>query len=274
MYRLPNYSFASLLGLILALFFSSCELVEKENPLVVKEPISGFTTYYGPATKMGNGKIQSFVTYNKARKPIAFGIKMNEKSLENLPTGSHAHGSLEYKLKLPNQAATLPYKHIVVDWAPEGHQPEGIYDLPHFDIHFYTISEAEREQITGLTPDQMDTEIPLAKYLPENYIQLPGRVPKMGVHWMNPLGPEFQGETFTKTLIYGTSKSKVAFLEPMITLDYIKSKPNAYTEIPQPEAVEESGYYPKKYYVGYDTERKEYVIYLSDFEYLREDEVN
>jgi hypothetical protein len=268
MNKLTNYSLGCVAAFLLVLILSSCELFEKEIPLIDKESSKDFITYLGPVTKMGNGRIQSFITYNKSRIPTAFGIKMSEKSLENLPSGSHGnHTSHEYILKLPKQAEITPFTHIVVDWAPDGHDPQGVYDLPHFDFHFYTISEVERQQISGLAPDQMDTEVPLSKYLPEHYVQLPGRVPKMGVHWMNPMSPELHGETFSKTLIYGTSRGKVAFLEPMITLAYIKGKPNLSDEVPQPEAVEVEAYYPKKYFVGFDSSKKEYLIYFSEFEF-------
>ncbi|WP_157971986.1 DUF5602 domain-containing protein [Pleomorphovibrio marinus] len=270
MNKLTNYSMGWVAAFLLVLILSSCELFEKQDTLVDRESSKDFITYLGPVVQLGNGRIQSFITYNKSRIPTALGIKMSEKSMENLPSGSHVHhSSNEFVLKLHKKAETTPYKNIVVNWEPEGHEPQGVYDLPHFDFHFYTISEEERQQISGLAPDQMDLEIPLAKYLPENYVQLPGRAPKMGVHWLNPMSPELHGETFTKTLIYGTSKGKVAFLEPMITLDYIKSKPNLSEEFPQPEAVEVDAYYPKKYHVGYDMSKKEYLIYLTDFELRR-----
>jgi len=258
-------------SLILLLLVSSCELLDKENPSSGK---GNETTHYGPAVPMGNGKAQSFITLTRAGIPTAMGVALSEKALENLPTlpeGHHNHRTagatnpFEFLVQLPNQASMTPFKFITVDWAPMGHEPVGVYDSPHFDFHFYLIANEERLSITPLA--DMDPEIPQAKYIPAPYIQLPGRVPNMGVHWIDPRSPELAGETFTRTFIYGTYKEKVAFMEPMITLDYIKSKPNHINEVPLAEAFQISGFYPSKYQVKYNPTRKEYLIMYTDFSY-------
>lgn len=256
-------------SLILMFLVSSCELIDKENPSSGK---GNETTQYGPAVPMGNGKAQSFITTTRAGVPTAMGVALSEKALENLPAGqgdhhhrtAHAPAPLEYLLQLPPRASVTPFKFITVDWSPDGHEPAGVYDLPHFDFHFYMITNEERLTITPLA--EMDPDIPEAKYIPSPYIQLPGRVPNMGVHWVDPTSPELAaGETFTRTFIYGTYKEKVAFLEPMITLDYIKSKPTHINDVPLADAVQISGYYPTKYQVKYNPVRKEYLIMYTDF---------
>ena len=249
--------------LVLSLL-SSCEIFKGENPF--HEKPAKVTTYYGPAKPLGNGKVQTFISLNKGGKPISFGIVLTEKSLENLPTGHNGHHAFENLLPLPKQASILPFNFATLDWNPMGHEPEGIYDLPHFDCHFYLISNEERLSITPLAPNVMDPEIPLAKYLPAGYIQLPGRVPNMGVHWIDPTATELDGEIFKKNFTYGTFKEKLAFMEPMISLDYIKSKPTEPADIfPLPEKFQVSGYYPSKYEVKYNASRKEYQILMSDF---------
>jgi hypothetical protein len=257
--------------LLMLFVLSSCEIIQDENPLIVKEKHTQQTTYYGPTKALGNGKAQTFITLNKGGKPVAFGIALSEKSLENLPVGHEGHeghNSFEYLLSLPKQADITPFKFATLDWNPFGHEPHGIYDLPHFDFHFYLISNEERMSITPLAPSEMDPNIPLAKYMPASYIQLPGRVPNMGVHWINPAAPELNGEIFEKNFTYGTYKEKLAFMEPMISLDYIKSKPTAAAEtFPLPEAFQVSGYYPSKYEVTYNASRKEYLILMSEFSF-------
>jgi len=264
-------------SLIILLVASSCEIFNDENPLIVKDNKTNETTYYGPAVALGNGKAQTFITINKGGRPSALGVALNEKALENLPAGHEGHNnranhapSFEYVLQFPKQAETTPFKFMTLDWAPQGHGPEGIYDLPHFDFHFYMISNEERLTITHL--EGMDPEIPLAKYIPSPYVQLPGRVPNMGVHWVNPLSPELAGETFTRTFIYGSYKEKVAFMEPMITLEYIKSKPSHVNEIPLPTHYQVNGFYPSNYQVKYNPTRKEYLIMFTDFTFKMTDQ--
>ncbi|MFC3416214.1 DUF5602 domain-containing protein [Algoriphagus hitonicola] len=267
----------TLKSLIILLVASSCELIREDNPSIVKNKKNEETTYYGPAVAMGNGKAQTFITINRGGRPTAMGVALNEKALENLPSengGSHHREghppSFETVLQFPKQAEITPYKFMTIDWAPEGHEPEGIYDLPHFDFHFYMISNEERLAITPL--EGMDPEIPQAKYIPTPYIQLPGRVPNMGVHWTDPTSPELNGATFTKTFIYGSFKEKVIFMEPMITLDYIKSKPSNVDEIPLPTHFQVNGFYPSNYEVKYNPVRKEYLILLSDFNFKMADQ--
>jgi hypothetical protein len=41
---------------------------------------------------------------------------------------------------LPKEAYNTAFNHIVMSWNPIGHQPEGVYDVPHFDVAFSTIT--------------------------------------------------------------------------------------------------------------------------------------
>ena len=67
------------------------------------------------------------------------GITLSEKALEKLPDNIE-----QYVLDIPDQAGSDFYTHALVDWNPEGHEPPGIYDLPHFDVHFYIIPNEDR----------------------------------------------------------------------------------------------------------------------------------
>ncbi len=60
------------------------------------------------------------------------------------------------KLPAENSECILPfpktkgmhfYTHGYLDWNPQGHIPVGIYDKPHFDFHFYIISNEARMAI-------------------------------------------------------------------------------------------------------------------------------
>ncbi len=78
-------------------------------------------------------------------------------------------------------------------------------------------------------------------------------------------GREQRPGIFDRTFIYGTYQDKVAFIEPMFTLDYIKSKPENVDTIKLPESFQIDGYYPSKYEIKYFPKKKEYHIILTDF---------
>jgi hypothetical protein len=82
------------------------------------------------------------------------------------------------------------------------------------------------------------------------------------------LSNEFKpGGEFAKTLILGTYGGKLSFYEPMFTRDYLNTKPNDVAPIRQPQAFEESGYYPTKYSVIYRNDTKEFTFSLNDLMY-------
>ncbi len=128
---------------------------------------------YGPALSMGNGIVRSFVALNGGGVPKEIGIEFSMASLTGLPgeelppsdgtwDNLDAGGDVvwyccgyEHVLALPAAAAATPFKHIVVNWNNHGHPPPGIYSVPHFDFHFYTISNAVRQTITAPTAGTM-----------------------------------------------------------------------------------------------------------------------
>ena len=139
--------------------------------------------------------------------------------------------------------------------------------LPHFDVHFYIIPDEERQAIPLLLPPTMDLA-PAPQYIPDLYIQTPGIVPQMGAHWVDVTSPEFQpGGTFTKTFIWGSYNGEFIFWEPMITRDYLLSKPDDLIELRQPDAYQRDGFYATHYRVSYSTSPKQYTIALLNLVY-------
>lgn len=225
------------------------------------------TTAYGPAKALGNGSVRSFVTLNHGR-PTTLGLSFTEDVLIGLPEEAE-HGAHETVLALPPGVAVAPYDHISFDWNPHGHEPPGVYDVPHFDIHFYMISQAERDAIDPADPDfeAKAAKRPADQYIPAGYVQTPGAVPRMGAHWVDPTSPEFTEAGFSRTFIYGFWDGQMNFLEPMITTAFLEglkaSAEQAVTlPIPQPQAFEEAGYYPTHYSVRYNASEKTYTIAL------------
>ncbi|MDX5482919.1 MAG: DUF5602 domain-containing protein [Hymenobacteraceae bacterium] len=250
---------------------TACDKAEDMNPSLETQEYdqaTKATTYYGPAKPLGNGVARTWVTVSKEGNPTAIGVAMSEKALTNLPQGEgqqhDGHHVYETVLDFPKAAALTPFRFMTLDWNPHGHEPANVYEKPHFDFHFYMISDELRKTIPGLAPTELDPAPPAPAYLPADYIMTPGRIPAMGTHFVDATSPELHGHPFVQTFIYGGYQGEVIFYEPMITLDYIASKPQATIPIKQPAAFQKEGYYPQSYRVEYDAKRKEHRIYLAD----------
>lgn len=216
---------------------------------------------FGPPAPIGNGTARAFVEVNDTGEPTAIGVAISESALEGLPSG---HGHHETVLELPATAG-LPFRHVTIDWNPAGHEPPGIYDRPHFDIHFYTIPDQQRRSIVPELPDYADrgARLPDAPYRPDGYVPAPdGAVPMMGLHWVDPTSRELNGQTFTETLIYGSWDGRMIFIEPMLTRDWLLTRPQLRKPLPETDRVDTEGYWPTHWAVRYDVERGEYRIAL------------
>lgn len=257
-------AYASLRILLVAVLasFSSLSLAEGPGPAQEKGGL-----FAGETRLIGNGAAWSWVEKDAGGSPVRMGITFTETALsglpEELPAGLH---DLEYLLPLPKEAAAAPFTHITMNWNPHGHIPPGVYDVPHFDFHFYIIGQEQREQITCKGADHAKCfKKPDAKYLPVDYILPPGtEFPRMGVHWIDPSSPEFNKQPFTKTFIYGSYDGQLAFMEPMASKSYLETRPNISETVKPPAEYQRHGHYPASYSLKYDPARKEYTVALED----------
>ena len=263
-------SFSYLLPLMFLFLFTGCEkeAVPEMNELspdleaaAKNAKAEKVIEFYGPAEPLGGGVVRSFVQMTKDGVPEAIGVRISAKVLEDLP-----HDHLISTLRLPNKAENMAFDHIDLDWNPHGHEPDGLYTIPHFDVHFYMVSPDYK---AGITDPVKAADYPDAVYVPEAYVPPPSflpvqLIPYMGVHWTH----EFEAPPFTHTFIYGSYDGSFIFVEPMITLDYLVNEADG-TEfsIAQPEAFERSGYYPTSYSMFYDEKHKDYVVLLGDMKW-------
>jgi hypothetical protein len=247
-----------ILGIGLTALFSAC----KKDDTV---PVSG--TFYGQPVQLGNGTARSYVSLDTNGQPQSMGISLSKEALTGLPEGDghsepgHVH-TFAYELPLPKEASKTPFKHIVLDWNPNGHEPEGVYTKAHFDAHFYMISSQERLQITVNDP-KIDI-LPPADQIPAGYIAIPGGVPQMGKHWIDPTSDEFTEKGFTSTFLYGSYNGAITFFEPMITREFLQSKTVATFTLKKPASYGKEGYYPASYAVRYDQASGAYLIILDN----------
>jgi hypothetical protein len=223
-------------------------------------------TYLGGVTRLGNGSAYAWVTLNEKGKPSAVGVTFTETALDGLPPEPPA-GTVgyEYMLELPKQADKTPFDHVVLNWNPHGHIPEGIYTVPHFDVHFYTITQTERSKITLKGDDLTKCRKPVpAQYAVPGYILAKGaEEPMMGAHWADLSSPEFHGQPFTRTLIYGSYDGKPAFIEPMVTSAFLASNPDVSDPIKQPAAFAKSAFYPTTFSIRRESARHEVTVAMA-----------
>ena len=217
-------------------------------------------TYFGPATALADGSGRAYVTLDQSGVPTDIGVALTEATLNGLPAATQ-----EYVFVLPSEASATAFKHATINWQPQGHPPPMIYTVPHFDVHFYTITNAERVAIVlgdSLLAAKMNRQ-PAAQFIPTGYIVGMASV-GMGLHWRDPSAPELNGAPFTKTFIYGSYDGNMIFAEPMMTKAYLETKPAPLpTPVKLPTQYSVHGYQATSYTVGYDASAKEYRIALS-----------
>jgi hypothetical protein len=221
------------------------------DPLASVGLPAGMHRQYGTPVAVGQGRVRSYVVLDQKRggAAVEFGVAFDERAMQGLPAHGHGggpHGNmLMYDIPAPAQNPTA-FQFVELDWNPGGHEPPGIYDVPHFDFHFYTATKAERAAIDPSDPAYAAKAAhePAVAARPPFFINpatafgIPAHVasiPRMGMHWIDPRSPELQGMTghperyrpFTHTFIYGAWDGRFTFMEPMITRAHILAKRDA-----------------------------------------------
>lgn len=203
--------------------------------------------FKGPETEVYHGKAWTWIQLNNEGIIEKAAISINDEALNSVKIGTGGGGGTHQHddnivLKFHPKADATIFNHAWLNWNPDGHPPAGVYNVPHFDLHYYMVSPQERETFVdqakldkALTPD----------YLPANYIGI-DPVPTMGKHYVDVTSPELNGAPFTQTFIHGSYDGKLVFLEPMITLQFLKTTTDFVRPLPQPAKFQKNGYYPTK----------------------------
>ena len=225
--------------------------------------------YRGPIVKMGNGQVRAVFTLSPTGVPQKLSIEMNDAALQGLTQDPTDFAHSMFMLSVPQKVKDLtPFNHLMINWNPKGHPPFEIYGVPHFDFHFYEMSENAQMMIPEYNDQTAATfdKAPAQGFLPSSYVASPGGVPQMGKHWIDPSSPEYHGSLFTKTFIYGTYNGVVTFYEPMITYDYISAGTQSSTAFDQPKYFSpDQKYYPTKYEITRDASKHTHTVSLTDF---------
>ena len=234
--------------------------------LLMMGGIADAATYKGAAVHIGKGTARIVVKTDKSDKPSSVAVMLTPGALQGLPTilnKKSAEGSWEFSLPLPKHGPKTGYTHVVIDWNPHGHPPPHVYTVPHFDFHFYGISAAAVKKVSFTGPKDPATQVSNAALVPADYKVIPDTaVNEMGVHAVDLTAPEFHGKPFTATFIYGYNKGQMIFVEPMVTLAYLNTKPDLTLPVKTPTQYSRPGYYPARYSVRYDKHSNAYVVAL------------
>ncbi|MFW6040116.1 MAG: hypothetical protein ACOC9N_03470 [Gemmatimonadota bacterium] len=214
----------------------------------------------GDSLPLGSGIVRSWVEVDADGVPVAVGVTLPDSVIASVSDERSAMLSLE----LP-AVDGLPFRHVLFDWGPGGHPPAGLYDVPHWDAHFYLITPERRRAIeqgeTSLRPDP--------RYLPDGFVPVPElglhAFPEMGVHWVHRDASELHGDPFDQTVIYGSDGESTIFIEPMFTRAFLADRPDVSAPIPQPSAVRREGYYPTRYVIRHAARERGFRISLEGF---------
>ena len=254
------------------------------------------TSDAGPEARLGDGSVATYAAYTADGTPAAVGVRISSQAMASLPmTMSDAHhcydrdgnGSIEQDaecimtheriIPLPSSAsarADVPFKWVLFNWNPMGHHPPGIYDAPHFDIHFM-IEPIENILAIESGPcgpefvrcDHFELarkDVP-ADYLAADYQNFDAIVPAMGNHLIDVTSPELHGTPFTRTWMYGAYDGRITFYEEMVTKAYLESRPDTCFAIKTPKAVEVAGYYPTQSCTRYEEDQDAYTVSMETF---------
>jgi len=269
-------------------------------PKAVSAPKEGKT---GDRVRLGDGYLETYTQRSGDGTLTAMGLQFSSKALENLPTQpadgyncvdvngdkritlespTECVGGHQFVLSLPLGEDIGPFTWMLVNWNPNGHIPPGVYDVPHFDIHFYIMGYAERNMIRPGTcgPELADCDdfktamkpVP-AQFVQADFKNVGAVVPKMGAHLIDMTGPELQprppkgnGRPFTHSFIYGAYDGRVTFWEVMLTLKTLRERPDVCTPIKLPAQYEVGGSYPTKYCIRYESSSDSVRVSLEDFQ--------
>lgn len=252
----------------------------------------------GQEAGLGSGTISTYAELDGQGQPSAIGVLISSSALEGLPSGpTDGHhcfdrdgngrvdtdmectATHEFVVPLPDVVATrsdVPFKWMLFNWNPVGHIPPGIYDVSHFDVHFYMAPIADVFALANgpcgpefVNCDQFEiAKKPLpASYMSPGFQDVDGVAPAMGNHLIDVTGPEFNGEVWKRSWIFGAYDGHVTFYEEMLTLDLLRSQPDACYPIKMPAAVEQSGWYPTQSCVRYEPSTNAYTVSIEGFEF-------
>jgi hypothetical protein len=255
------------------------------GPMVAQAPSSSGPaeagqSYRGAPVDMGQGVARVLVRTDTSGAPQALGVELTPGVLEGLPDERAEDRSLGWHrfLAVPPDAPETGFNHVMINWHPEGHHPQKIYGVPHFDFHFYLIDWSRQLAVRyphPQTPDTAGVTPPSSDLVPAGYVIPPAtHVNEMGLHALPEDAPELHGKPFVHTFMYGYVDGELAFLEPMVTRAFLASRSDHVESVERPEMYGHPGHYPTRFRIEYDEEESIYRVMLEGLRPVGEDRVS
>jgi len=157
--------------------------------------------------------------------------------------------------------------HLTFYWEPMGHPP-GPFLTPHFDFHFYAISDSARGAITCNETGKPDS-LPSGYVLPD--MDIPGLglltglcVAGMGMHAVEAVHME-GNNPMTGVMILGFYQGQPIFFEPMVSQATLKERRSFSLPIATPAGLARGVSYPTLFEAVYDDSLPGYRFVFTGF---------
>ena len=222
----------------------------------------------GETAQIAGGTAATWARVNGGGKVIWVGLTIPLSMVENMPPpGPGPLGAVAVLNFPPVVQATTYFNHVEIHSNREGHGSGTVdphrYEVPHFDLHFYSIPLAN---VWPIPPGFFFANVP-ADRLPEGYGQPePFSVPEMGRHAAT-LDELSATDYWLLTMIAGflPDASYMHFLEPMITQEFLLRRGNFTLPVPMPAVLGHSTRYPTECVGQYNKDTDAYNIVFKGF---------
>ena len=219
-------------------------------------------TVFGATQQVSGNPVYTFGTLDQQEGVLEVGASVPLPVFQAPPAaaGAGPAGAIAVIRFPPEIYSATVFDHFELHWEPAGHPPAGTFDVPHFDFHFYGITEQE---VAAIQPP--DTAVPAANRVPAGYTY-PGVgecVPQMGVH----ASPDLLPNPFEKVMILGYFGGKMTFIEPMVTQAYLVARNNFALDVPRPQVLGRATNYPTQFRATYNAGTNAYDFVFSNFEF-------
>lgn len=200
---------------------------------------------------------------------LAVGGSMSIRLFENQPQepGPYPAGAVA-SLDFPELVqATTYFNHLEIHSNPHGHPTSPFaadpnhFRVPHFDFHFYTVSEEAVWAVPGQAPPLPPVS---ADHLPAGYAQAGPSEAQMGRHSQS-FSELAKTGPFSAAMIAGftTDGTQMSFIEPMVNRDTLLARQDFTLDVPMPQTFGRDTLYPTQFQASYQGSAYHFVF--SDF---------
>ena len=182
------------------------------------------------------------------------------------PMAGPPAGYVPFAVDFPEAVkATTFLDHVDVGWVAGGHPP--VYMVPHFDLHFFTLSAKavqaiDCKDLSQASPAQIAPHYVPA--VPPNAKPDQVCVPFMGFHSL-PMTDLAPGMKFKKTMLAVYYAGQLNAIEPMITRDTLMEKQSFSLPLPALAMVGKATRFPTHFEAVFDPASDAYQLTFSAF---------